>query len=96
MAAVDVHWALRNDENWVATVEEDAVNKGIPRWAFYRRTGRFIFFDHLEFWFNNTKGWRFDFALAGNNGFTCFTFRNGDHCVNFDDDGNPPTVHSVY
>ena len=98
---VDVWWVIRNDENWVQTLEQDAVDKGIPRWAFYRRTGRFILFDHLEFWFTNTKGWRFDFSLAGGNEhFTCLTFRNGDHCVDFDDDdhddGEQPTINEVY
>jgi len=95
---VGVWWELRNDRNWVAA-EQDVKDIGVLRWAFYRRAP-IIFFDVYEFYFTNTKGWNFTFELAAGNdsdtdSFHCFTLRNGNHCVDFDNGRIPPAIAGV-
>jgi len=83
-----VFWELQKNDNWV-DAEKDVKDIGVSRWALYNSP--WYVWEDFEFYFTNTKGWNFSFELAGDpNGpagtdsFHCFTLRDGNHCVDFD------------
>jgi len=50
-----------------------------------------------ELYFTNTRGWNWYFELAGGeDSVHCFTLRNDDHCIDFDNSTrDPPAIDGV-